>query len=183
MCGHGKMKMVNPKATCIVCGNAIYDNVTPPNEKVPFFGGRDYVGVICSKCTHKKVEDIQEWEKLLHTKFADTDDHDEKVALYNAKVREAEEANTDISKIRVKSFGQRLKILRKKLKLTQRQLSEHIDVTERSVRNYEKNLRQIPKEMKEWVISAESTFKHIGREKGEARIMSTINEFSLQGSK
>lgn len=181
-CGHGQMKLIKPTAYCMECRSPIYGNVTPPNERVPFYGGRDYVDVICSRCTHGKVEEIEGWEKLLHTKFTDTDDYNEKIALYEAKVREAEEANTDVSKIRVKSFGERLKILRKKLKLTQKQLSEHINITERGIRNYEKSLRQLPKEIKEWVKTSESTFKHIGREKGEARIMSTINEAFLQGN-
>jgi len=178
MCGHGKMKLIKPTTTCINCEDPIFGNVTPSNEKVPFFGGHDYVGVICSKCTHKKVEDIQEWEKLLHTKFTDTDDYDEKLILYRAKVREAEEANADISKIRVKSFGSRLKTLRKKLKLTQKQLAEHVNITQRSVINYEKDERQPSIEIKDWIKSSEGTLKHIGKDKGKALIMENLSELN-----
>ena len=183
MCGHGTMKLSTPKSTCTQCGSNVYDNVISQDEKVLFFSGRDYVETICGQCTQRKTEKIEGWKKLLHTKFIDTDDYNEKVSLYEAKIREAKEANTDVSKIRVKSFGERLKTLRKKLGLTQKQLSEHTNVTERSLRNYEKSSRQIPKEIKEWVRTSESTFKHIGKKEGKARIMSTINEPLLQESK
>lgn len=181
-CGHGMMRLIKPTTYCMECGEPVFGNITPSNEKVAFYGGRDFIDVVCSKCTKEKTEGIVRWEKLLRTKFTDTDDYNEKVALYEAKVKEAKEINGDISKIRVKALGSRLKAIRKKLGLTQKRLSEHINVTERSLRNYEKSLRQIPKEIKKWVKTAESIFKHIGRKEGKAKIMGTTNEVSLQES-
>lgn len=153
MCGHGKMELTKLEADCMECD--------------------------------RRVEDIKEWEELLHTKFTDTDDYNEKVTLYEAKVKEAEEANTDgeakataISKIRVKSFGGRLKMLRKKLKLTQEQLSEYIGITQRSIINYEKGNRQLSIEVKDWIQSSESTLKHMGKDKGNVLIMEKLSELN-----
>ena len=181
-CGHGRMELIKPTAYCLECKGSIYGNVTPPNERVPFYGKHDFVGVICSECTHKKVEEIRRWEKLLHTKFKDTDDFDEKVALYEAKVGEAKERNTDseasataISKIRVKTFGGRLRALRKRLGLTLAEMAEFFDLQSKStISQYEKDVRKIPVNIKDWLRSSESIFKHLGREEGKARIMTTL---------
>jgi len=153
----------------VECGEPIFGNITPSNEKVD---------VTCSKCVNGKVEEIERWEKLLHTKFIDTDDYNEKVALYEAKVRESKEINADseasaiaISKIRVKTLGSRLKALRKKLGLTLAEMAEFLNLQSKStVFQYEKDVRKIPINIKDWLRSSESIFKHLGRS-GKGQIM------------
>lgn len=177
-CGHGTMRLIKPTTYCMECGEPVFGNITPSNEKVAFFGGHDFVDIICPKCTHGKVEEITKLEKLLHTKFTDTDDYNEKLAYYEAKVKEAKESDTDVSKVRVKTICSRLKVMRKKLGLTQKQLAEYINITQRSIINYEKNVRPLPEEIKEWVKTTESTFKHLGREKGKAIIMKKLMDIT-----
>jgi len=152
---------------CVECGESIYGNITPSNEKVAFYKGHDFIDVTCSKCVNEKVGGIIRWEKLLHAKFIDTDDYIEKTALYEAKVREAKEINADISKISVKTLGSRLRALRRKLGLTLAEMAEFLNLQSKStISQYEKDVRKIPDDIKNWLKAAESAFKHLGREKG-----------------
>jgi DNA-binding XRE family transcriptional regulator len=123
-----------------------------------------------------KTRGVQEMEGELRTDFKDIADANEKVAYYNTKVEEARELNISPAKIKVMGLGDRLKAIRKKLGLNQEQLAEHINLTRRSIINYEKSSRRIPEDIKEWVKTAESTFKHIGRERGKAIIIKKFNE-------
>ena len=166
-CGHGMMRLIKPMTYCVECGEPIYGNITPSNEKAAFYKGHDFIDVTCSKCVNEKVGGIIRWEKLLHTKFIDTDDYDEKIALYEATVRGAKEINADISKIRVKTLGSRLRALRRKLGLTLAEMAEFLNLQSKStISQYEKDVRKIPDDIKNWLKAAESAFKHLGREKG-----------------
>lgn len=172
MCGHGKMKPVKPKAHCKLCRKPVYANIDlRPDKK-----SKEGYFLICDSCTMAKIQGVQDMERELRTDFKDIADANEKVAYYNTKVEEAGELNISPAKIKVMGLGDRLKAIRKKLGLNQEQLAEHFNFTRRSVINYEKSSRQIPEDIKEWVKTAESTLKHIGREKGKTIIMEKFNE-------
>jgi DNA-binding XRE family transcriptional regulator len=172
MCGHGKMKPVKPRAHCKLCRKPVYANIDlRPDKK-----SKEGYFLICDSCTMAKTRGVQEMEGELRTDFKDIADANEKVAYYNTKVEEARELNISPAKIKVMGLGDRLKAIRKKLGLNQEQLAEHINLTRRSIINYEKSSRRIPEDIKEWVKTAESTFKHIGRERGKAIIIKKFNE-------
>ena len=169
-CGHGTMGLIKPRAYCETCKKPIYANIDlRPDEK-----SREGYYLICDDCTVEKVEYIAGLEKQLHTEFIDTEDMKEKLAYYDVKKEEAKEQNIPVAKIRVKSLGRRLKAIRKKLSLNQEQLANYANLTRRSIINYEKSSRQIPENIKEWTMSAESIFKHIGREEGKKKIMEKL---------
>ena len=171
-CGQGTMKPVKQKVHCKECGEAVYDNIDLcPDEK-----SKEGYYLICGRCTIEMTEYIAEKERRLHTKFIDTEDMKEKEAYCDARILEAEEQNLPITKVKVKSLGDRLRTIRKKLGWNQEQLAEQINLTRRSIINYEKSSRQMPEDIKEWVKTAESTLKHIGREKGKTIIMEKFNE-------
>jgi len=166
------MRLTEPRAYCKECGEAIYDNIDlRPDEK-----SKKGFYLICGCCTMEKTGHIAEKERRLHTEFIDTEDMKEKEAYCDARILEAEEQNLPITNIKVKSLGDRLRTIRKKLGWNQEQLAEHFNFTRRTVINYEKSSRQIPEDIKEWVKTAESTLKHIGRDKGKTIIMEKFNE-------
>ncbi len=157
------MKLIKPRAQCSECGASVYENVDPSGE------------LACGSCAMRVVDSIINKEEQLHTKFIDTDDYNEKMTLYKTKVGEAEEVNGDVEKIRVKSLGGRLKKIRTKLGLSLVQLAEYFDVQSKStVYQYEKDVRQIPENIKGWTKTSESIFKHLGREKGGERILNKL---------
>lgn len=61
-CGHGTLKVQEPKNYCDTCQRPIYDNVST--------SGR----VTCASCTMNKVDSIRNCEKTLGTEFLSTKD-------------------------------------------------------------------------------------------------------------
>jgi len=175
MCGHGNMRVVEPRAYCENCGDPICDNV----DLRPDRRSKEGYYVICGNCTMAKVLGIQDIEGELHTDFKDVEDADEKVAYFNTKAKEAEKLNISPAKIKVKSFGDRLKEIRKKLGLTQTQLAEYFNIKAKStILRYEKNERKLPENVKEWIQSAESMFRHFKRKEGKEKAIERLSNIN-----
>jgi DNA-binding XRE family transcriptional regulator len=166
-CGRGSMVKIKSKTFCSKCGKPIYDNVTPPDKLTIFPGGsKDYVDVICADCTRATVSGVQKTEEKLRTNFKDAEDIEEKKVYYNAKMKDAERLGISPDKVKIKSLGERLRIVRKKLKWNQNQLAEYLGLKSKSaVVRYENNERKIPEDTKEWIRGVESMFHRYGREK------------------
>jgi len=166
-CGHGTLTAQRPKAHCCRCGRPIYDNVTPPDKLTTFSGkSRDYVDVICADCTMAIVAGIEKTEENLRTDFKDAKDIEEKKAYYNAKMKDAERLGISPDKVKVKSLGERLRTVRKKLRWNQARLAEFLGLKSKSaVVRYENNERKIPEDIKEWIKRAEGMLHRYGREK------------------
>ena len=175
MCGHGSMQLAKVGAYCGNCGEAIYDNV----DLRPDARSKQGYSVTCGNCTMAKVLGIQDIEGGLHTDFKDVEDADEKLAYFNTKAKEAEKLNVSPAKIKVKSFGDRLKEIRRKLGLTQTQLAEYFNVKAKStILRYEKNERKLPENVKRWIQSAESMFRHFKRKEGKEKVIERLSNIN-----
>lgn len=111
MCGHGTMRVIQPKASCSNCDSPIYDNVDT----------REGANVICADCTSR--------------------------LLGGESVRLDENAR------RGKSFGERVRLARRRLKWTQGQVAEYLDFKSKAtITKYEKGLRYPKKKVLEKVL-------------------------------
>jgi transcriptional regulator with XRE-family HTH domain len=76
-------------------------------------------------------------------------------------MKNAERLDIFPDKVKVKSLGERLRTVRKKLKWNQGQLAEYVGVKSKStVSQYEDNKRKIPEDIKEWIERVENMFDH-----------------------
>jgi transcriptional regulator with XRE-family HTH domain len=113
----------------------------------------------------RRVNLVSRMEKILKTDFRDTQDFIEKVTQFLKKASASLEKNEE-KIIRVKSLGDRLRIIRKKLRWDQVQLAECLDVKSKQIISlYEKGLRSIPDGISEWIKDAESMLEHLSRKK------------------
>lgn len=88
----------------------------------------------------------------MRTEFKDTRDMKLKQVYQSSKLKEG----IPEEKIKIKSFGERLKSARKKVKWTQKKCAEFFALkNKQSINNYEKNLRRCPSSIISWIRDIE----------------------------
>jgi len=190
-CGHGTMRPTKPKAFCSKCGKPIYANVTPPNQLTTFYEkGKavcdDYVDIICDTCIQAMCFGVQKLEKELRTDFVDKDDMEEKLSYYETekkKIEKVEESDITTAKepldVKVKSLGERLKAVRKKLQWNQKELAEYLGIkSRRTIARYENDERKIPENIKDWIKRLEVKFDHQSKEQVK-KLVKTSTDFQF----
>lgn len=139
-----------PITYCCECRGPIYENVDSSRD------------VVCAKCTSNLLTRIKHSEETMKTDFRDTSDMRQKKSYLRAKLKD----KTDEKELNFRTLGRRLKSSRKKVGWTQDQCARFFNLkSKRSINNYEKNLRMIPKEIIMWITKVESLKKKEVREK------------------